>query len=81
MESSTLTIRRFEPALKRKLRLRAAKNGHSMEEEVRNILKTALATTPGPSVVDGIRRRFAAVGYLTLKIPPREAIRAPPDFR
>jgi plasmid stability protein len=81
MESQTLTIRRFDPALKRKLRLRAAKNGHSMEEEVREILKAALSTARGPSFLETFRKRAAAAGYVTLKLPAREPMRDPPDFK
>ena len=37
-----LTIRGIDDGLKRALRVRAAENGRSMEEEVRQILRTAL---------------------------------------
>ena len=42
-----LTIRGIDDKLKRALRLRAAENGWSMEEEVRRILRAALAV-PSP---------------------------------
>ena len=35
---STLTIRNVEPAVKEQLRVRAARNGRSMEAELRAIL-------------------------------------------
>jgi phosphopantothenoylcysteine decarboxylase/phosphopantothenate--cysteine ligase len=38
---ASLTIRKLDEALKAQLRLRAAKNGRSMEEEIRTILATA----------------------------------------
>jgi len=38
---SQLTIRGIDDGLKRALRMRAAENGRSMEEEVRQILRTA----------------------------------------
>lgn len=41
--SPTLTIRRLDERVKRKLRLRAAANGRSMEDEVRSILGAELA--------------------------------------
>ena len=44
---SQLTIRGIDEKLKRALRLRAAEIGHSMEEEMRRILRTALGQ-PSP---------------------------------
>ncbi len=44
---SQLTIRGIDDKLKRALRVRAAENGRSMEEEVRQILRTALGV-PSP---------------------------------
>jgi phosphopantothenoylcysteine decarboxylase / phosphopantothenate---cysteine ligase len=37
----SITIRQLDEALKKKLRLRAARNGRSMEDEVRNVLRDA----------------------------------------
>jgi plasmid stability protein len=42
-----LLIRRIDDKLKRQLRIRAAENGRSMEEEVRRILRAALGL-PSP---------------------------------
>ncbi len=42
-----LTIRGVDDELKRQLRIRAAENGRSMEEEVRQILRHALGL-PSP---------------------------------
>ena len=42
-----LTIRGIDDGLKRALRVRAAENGRSMEEEVRRILRAALGV-PSP---------------------------------
>jgi plasmid stability protein len=44
---TALLIRRIDDKLKRALRLRAAENGRSMEEEMRQILRTALGV-PSP---------------------------------
>ena len=81
MQDASLTIRRLERGLKQKLRVRAAEHGRSMEEEAREILRTALAAEKGVRLVDSIRRRFEAVGFVQLKLPRREAMREPPDFR
>ena len=40
---ASITIRQLDDALKRRLRLRAARNGRSMEDEARTILRTASA--------------------------------------
>ena len=39
---SSITIRNLDPAVKERLRVRAAQHGHSMEAEARNILQTKL---------------------------------------
>jgi plasmid stability protein len=43
---ATLTIRRLDDALHESLRRRAAANGHSMEEEVRQMLADHLRREP-----------------------------------
>lgn len=75
---ATLTIRDLDEALKLKLRLRAAGKNRSMEEEARQILKSALqepASEPG-AFVDRMRSRFAGLGDVRLPIEPREPIRS-----
>ena len=52
---SQLTIRGIDDGLKRALRVRAAENGRSMEEEMRQILRTALGV---PSPEDEHERRL-----------------------
>ena len=74
---STMTIRDLDDRLKRQLRMQAARNGRSMEEEVRTILKTALATTgdTGQSLYQCIRARLQPLGGVDLDIPARDPIR------
>lgn len=77
-----MTIRNVDEALKRLLRVRAAHNGRSMEEEARQILRQAL-THPDPTPADlgaTIHARFAAAGGLDLPAVKRERGRRPPDF-
>jgi antitoxin FitA len=75
---ASITIRQLEETTKRKLRIRAARHGRSMEQEAREILKTALSQTEEqPDLVEAIRRRFAKYGGVDLKIPPREPIPEP----
>lgn len=76
---ASITIRQLPENTKRRLRIRAARNGRSMEQEAREILKTALTQSepPPPDLGEAIRRRFARFGGVELKIPPREPIRDP----
>lgn len=79
---ASITVRNLEEGLKRRLRIRAAENGRSMEQEARDILKAALYAQPttGEDLVRAIRDRFAPLGGVELELPPREPMRAPPDF-
>jgi antitoxin FitA len=75
---ASITIRRLEENTKRKLRIRAARHGRSMEQEAREILKSALSQPEEqPDLAEAIRRRFAKYGGVDLKIPPREPIPEP----
>ncbi len=77
---ASITIRNLEEATKRKLKVRAAMNGHSMEQEAREILKSALKTTPsksGANLAEAIHRRFARFGGVELEPFPRGPIREP----
>jgi predicted nucleic acid-binding protein/plasmid stability protein len=61
---SVLTIRNVEPAVTERLRVRAARNGRSMEAEPRQILNDTLLVDPDqePDLAEAIRRRFAPLG-------------------
>ena len=73
---ATMTIRNLDDQLKQRLRVRAATHGRSMEDEARDILRTALATQPSaPSLFEAIRARVDPLGGIELDIPAREAIR------
>lgn len=79
---ATLTIRNLDDTLKGRLRLRAAQDGCSMEEEVRRILQQALSA-PSPQTGFGTRihqRVLALSGGFDLALPPRSPPRAAPDF-
>jgi plasmid stability protein len=76
---ASITIRKLEETTKRKLRMRAARHGRSMEQEAREILKSEL-DRPAEKTEDlgqAIRRRFARLGGVELNIPPRGPIRDP----
>jgi len=76
---ATLTIRNLDPAIKERLRVRAAQHGHSMEAEVRSILKSTLRE-PAPNLHDRIRALVDPLGGIDLDLPPREPARDPPTF-
>lgn len=79
---ASITLRNLEEGLKRRLRIRAAENGRSMEEEARNILRTALYHQPPAQedLASAIRARFAPLGGVDLDIPSRSPMRRPPRF-
>jgi len=79
---ATLTIRQLDERTKARLRVRAAHHGRSMEEEAREILRSALTCVRAErsNLAESIRQRFAPFGGVALEIPKRDAIRQPPDF-
>ncbi len=80
---ASIIIRNLDPALKERLRVRAAQHGQSMEAEARVILQTALApedVRPVRHLYDRVRARFAPLGGVDLELPPREPVREPPRF-
>jgi plasmid stability protein len=77
---ATLTIRNIDDAVKDRLRVRAARNGNSMEEEARVILKRAVQGLTGPEVRELSRRLFEGEKGVELDLPDREDDRLPPDF-
>lgn len=82
MAMTTMTIRNIDEALKARLRVQAAQHGRSMEDEARDILRSALSTEPsrGSSLVAAIRARVEPLGGIDLELPTREAIRNPPEL-
>ena len=70
---ASITIRKLPENTKRRLRIRAARNGRSMEQEARELLETGLARADAEpeNLGEAIRRRFAPLGGVDLKIPPR----------
>jgi plasmid stability protein len=77
-----MTIRNIDEHLKTRLRVQAASHSRSMEDEARDILRTALSTEPerGASLVEAIRARVASFGGVELELPVREPTRMPPEL-
>ena len=73
---ATLTIRNLDEALKASLRMQAARHGHSMEEELRTILRQALTPSGTPGGLGSrLANRFRDVAG-ELPLPERRLPRA-----
>jgi antitoxin FitA len=79
---ASMTIRNLDEKLKARLRMQAAKHGRSMEDEARDILRSALSTasTRTVTLAKSVRRRIESLGGMELQIAPREPMREPPDL-
>lgn len=77
---ATMTIRNLDDTVKRRLRIRAAQHGRSMEDEARDILRSSLSTESAhaASLIDSIRARIEPLGGIELEPTPREPVRKPP---
>ena len=80
---ASITIRNLDDDVKTRLRVRAAENHRSMEEEVRIILRDVVnGDRTGPRNLAAFTREcFAPLGGVELELPPRRGpMREPPDF-
>ncbi len=79
---ASITIRNLDDGVKTRLRMRAAGNGRSMEEEARLILREAVGreAVPAKGLGTAIHELFKPFGGVELKLPPREPMREPPLF-
>ncbi len=79
---ASLSIRNLDENTKKRLRIRAAENGRSMEAEARAILSSRLEN-PAPTdrgLGSAIHALFAPHGGADLEPLPREPIPDPPEF-
>lgn len=74
---ASMTIRNLDEKLKARLRVQAAKHGRSMEDEARDILRSALSTNSSraTNLVKSIRQRIEPLGGIELEAAPREPMR------
>jgi plasmid stability protein len=78
---ASITIRNLDDEVKRRLRVRAAEHGRSMEEEAREILRQVVGQEkPAHNLAAAIRARVAPLGGVDLDLPRREPMREPPAF-
>lgn len=69
---ATLTIRDIDDGLKARLRVRAARQGRSMEAEVRSILEATLRPHASEAVGSRVHALFAAAGGADPELPRRD---------
>ena len=77
---ASLTVRKLDEMLKRRLRMRAAANGRSMEEEARVILREALAQHPPRTLGEIALEIFGTRHGVELETHPPAMPRQPPSF-
>ena len=78
---ASITIRNLDDVNIR-LRVRAAGNGRSMEEEARLIMREAAGreTAPEKGFGTAVHELLKPLGGVELELPPREPMREPPRF-
>jgi plasmid stability protein len=85
---ATITIRNLDESVKRRLQVRAALNGRSMEAEAREVLTELMHPTFKGVEIDeeedfgtAIHKLFAPLGGVELEIPRRQKSHRPiPTF-
>ena len=77
---ASITIRRLDDNLRRRLKARAAAHGCSMEEEARRILRQSLEQTRPETIADIGRELFGPKHGFHLPSHPRVTPRPPPAF-
>jgi plasmid stability protein len=71
-------VRNLDEDVKRRLRVRAARHGRSMEAEVRAILEESVSQQD--NFVEALMGTFGELGGVELDLPPRTAQPRPLDF-
>lgn len=76
---TSLTIQNLDELLAKRLQLRAAAHGRSIEDEAHEILRQTIEKTQKDQDLGrAIHKHFAAIGGIDLDLPPREPMREPP---
>jgi plasmid stability protein len=69
---AAISVRDLDDDVRERLRVRAARNGRSMEAEVRAILTAAVSEPEPPAdLFTTLHERFAALGGVDLELPAR----------
>ena len=69
---AAISVRILDDHVKERLRIRAARNGRSMEAEIRAILTDAVSESDSSDgLFTVLLDRFSALGGVELELPPR----------
>lgn len=68
---AAVTVRGLDDDVKERLRRRAARNGRSMEAEIRAILEAAVSREARKGTGTRMHQAWVAAGGVELEIPPR----------
>ena len=79
---ASITVRNLDESVKSSLRVRAARHGWSMEQEIRQILQQTVPPEQAGQVsfAERVKRRFAGLEVESLPVPPRQIARTPPEL-
>jgi plasmid stability protein len=78
---AAISVRGLDDDVRQRLRARAARNGRSMEAEIREILTTAVSDVESSAdLFSTLLERFGGAGGVKLSIPSRNSPARPADF-
>ncbi len=78
---AAISVRGLDDDVRERLRVRAARNGRSMEAEIREILTTAVSDAESSAdLFSTLLERFGGAGGVELPIPPRSSPARSADF-
>jgi antitoxin FitA len=78
---AAISVRDLDDRVRERLRVRAARNGRSMEAEIRAILTEAVSEpAPRADLFTTLLDRFGAAGGVDLPVPPRSSPARAADF-
>ena len=78
---AAVSIRDLDDDVKDRLRVRAARNGRSMEAEIRVILTDAVSESDASrGLLTELLDRFGEIGGVELDLPGRANVARAPDF-
>jgi plasmid stability protein len=78
VEMAAIMVRNLDDDVKRRLRMRAARHGRSMEAEVRAILEDSVREQD--NFAEALMETFGGLGGVELELPARTAQVRPMEF-
>jgi len=78
---AAISVRDLDDSVRDRLRVRAARNGRSMEAEIREILTAAVSEPDPPTdLFITLLERFGELGGVEVPVPPRSSPARAADF-